>query len=293
MLPKDREFEDRYKESMLKKKKINRKEFWSKSPKRKLVLYLNSINVNIFNNLLKKSYEFLDINRECNYFSHERIAIYTSIFGKYDEINELDCVPDNCDFYIITDQNINEESCWKKIPINLKDYGLDGKSNIIKNRFFKMFPEKVFSDYKFSIYVDGNIKIKTDLTEFIHNMNQYGIKMHKHYRRNCVYKEIEKCLEVGRDTSEGLRRHMEHLMNEGMPEEYGLLEAPVIVREHHNPICLKLMNEWWQEFLEYSKRDQISLPYVLWKNNIKIEEIALLGNDIFSNYAFQRVKHNN
>ena len=27
-------------------------------------------------------------------------------------------------------------------------------------------------------------------------------------------------------------------------------------------------NDWWQEILKYSYQDQISLPFVLWKNNI-------------------------
>ena len=29
------------------------------------------------------------------------------------------------------------------------------------------------------------------------------------------------------------------------------------------------MNDWWEENLMYSYQDQLSLPYVLWKNNAK------------------------
>ena len=40
---------------------------------------------------------------EVDYFSEDRIAIYTCIIGAYDEILEPVFIPDNCDFYLITD----------------------------------------------------------------------------------------------------------------------------------------------------------------------------------------------
>jgi len=292
MLPKDSDFQEKYQKFMMERKKFNRKEFWKKRIRKLLIIYLRKIK--IFNKLLSPTtFEFGEITNQSNYFSNDRIAIYTSIFGEYDNVIEPECVPDNCDFYIITDKSIKKGSVWRPLLVNLKDYDLEDKTNVIKNRFFKMFADKLFSKYKYSIYVDGNIKIFTDLTEFIHDMNRYGIKMHNHYRRNCVYKEIDQCLLLGKDTSSNLIAHREHLVSERLPKEYGMLEAPVIVREHHNPSCIKLMNEWWYEFSKYSKRDQISLPYVLWKNNIKVCEIALLGNDINSNYAIKKMKHNN
>jgi hypothetical protein len=291
MLPKDRKYQEKYHKLMIKRKKINRKEFWKKRIGKLLIVYLRKTK--IFNKLLKPPiYELGKITNQSNYFSNDRIAIYTAIFGGYDKFIEPECLPDNCDFYIITDTVINHGSVWKLIPVDLKNFNLEAKSNAIKNRFFKMFPDKLFPEYKYSIYVDGNIKIVTDLTEFITNFNKYGIKMHNHYRRNCVYKEIDRCLMVGKDTCSNLIAHREHLVNEGMPREYGMLEAAIIVRDHHNPYCIELMNEWWSEFSKYSKRDQISLPYILWKNNIKVNELALLGNDINSDYAIKRINHN-
>jgi hypothetical protein len=41
------------------------------------------------------------------------------------------------------------------------------------------------------------------------------------------------------------------------------------------------MKKWWDEFeRSNSGRDQLSLPYVLWKNNKCIEDIGELGNNI-------------
>ena len=76
-----------------------------------------------------------------------------------------------------------------------------------------------------------------------------------------------------------------------MPKNYGLLQCNLIVREHNNETCIKIMQDWWQEFKNYSKRDQISLPHVLYKNNIKIENVGILGNNIYPNPSFRILTH--
>lgn len=237
-------------------------------------------------------YEFQEVQMQSNYFSTERIAIYTCIFGNYDKINEPLVMPNNCDYFVITDEEKSIETNWKFKNVDLVEYGLQKESNIAKNRFFKMHPHLLFPEYKYSIYVDGNIKIMTDLTEFIQNVNSTGIQMHNHYRQDCIYKEIRKCHKMKKDSKENLDKHLNHLINNNMPKNYGMLEAPIIVRKHNNSLCIKIMEDWWQEFVQYSKRDQISLPYVLYKNDIKVADIATLGNDIYSNFAFSKVKHN-
>lgn len=76
-----------------------------------------------------------------------------------------------------------------------------------------------------------------------------------------------------------------------MPKNYGLLQCNIIVREHNNPLCIKIMEEWWQEFQKYSKRDQISLPHVLYMNNVKVEQVGILGNNVYMNPSFRILLH--
>lgn len=225
---------------------------------------------------------------ESNYFLNDRIAIYTVIMGKYDSVQEPLWVPNNCDFYIYTDQDIDENSIWKKraIPDEIEDY-----SDIEKNRYLKMHPEIILNEYKYSIYVDGNVQIITDLTEYVNKLNSTGMGFHKHNRRNCVYEEMEIILKTKRATKKELNVHKEYLKATNMPKNYGLLQCNIIVREHHNPICIQVMNDWWNEFEKYTKRDQISLPHALFLNNINVESVGVLGNDAYINPSFRIVKH--
>lgn len=246
-------------------------------------------------NQIRKSYPRHDGKKNQdgtkNYFLDERIAIYTAIFGSYDSLLEPAWVPDNCDFFIITDQSIPSTSKWKTVKVDWKSVGVDG--NVKRNRYCKMFPHKLptISEYKYSIYIDGNVKPVTDFTAFINMLGEYGMGFHLHSSRECVYEEAKVCIYSGKDTKENINAHMDYLRKQGFPENYGMLECNLIVRDHDDAAMKKVMEMWWEEFCKRSKRDQLSLPYVLFKNGIKVESVGVLGTNIFQNYALRVVKH--
>lgn len=224
-----------------------------------------------------------------NYFSNERIAIYTAVFGTYDHVPEPYCRPDNCDFFIFTDQPFDDtQSVWKKGTV---PDGLESLNNSEKNRYLKMHPDKMFEDYKYSIYVDGNVQIIADLTDYVNMLGRVGIGIHMHNLRFCVFDELEAIRRTGRETKEKIERHIVYLQETGMPRNYGLLQCNIIVREHKNPLCMEIMNDWWQEYMLYAKRDQVSLPHVLYCHGISIEEVGILGGNVYLNPAFRILNH--
>ena len=154
-----------------------------------------------------------------------------------------------------------------------------------------MHPNEIFPEYKYSIYVDGNIKIISDLTEYVNLLNENGIGIHLHHLRNCVFDELHAVTKSKRIDKESAKKHEKYLIENGMPRNYGLLQCNVIVRDHNNPICIKIMNEWWKEFKKNSKRDQLSLPYVLYKNDIPVEKIGVLGTNVYRNPSFRILLH--
>ena len=220
---------------------------------------------------------------KANYFTDERIAVYTCIFGKYDKIIEPLCEPDNIDYFIITDSDVKDSSIWKKVSLSPFDEILMNKTNVEKNRWFKMHSFEVFPDYKYTIYIDGNIKPLTDFTEFVNRLGKYGIAMFRHGPNNCVYQEaLYNYYSIKKISNNELNKHIDYLRKNGMPENFGMTTCNVIVRDRDNEICRKLMDDWWEEFMNHCRRDQISFPYVVWKNGLKMEEIGLLGDDVWN-----------
>ena len=79
---------------------------------------------------------------------------------------------------------------------------------------------------------------------------------------------------------------------EGMPEHFGMYEANIILSDLHNPESQKLLSAWWEEFLaSESMRDQVALPYVIWKSGHRCEEVGFLGGSMFRNPKFKKVEH--
>lgn len=227
-----------------------------------------------------------------DYFSDERIAVYTCIFGAYDRLIEPVCYPDNIDYYIITDQDVPLGSIWKKVDLSPFAGILEGKTPVEKNRWFKMHPAMVFTNYRYSIYIDGNVVPVTDFTEFVNRIGDCGIAMFWHSFNNCVYQEaMYNRYLVKKVSNEEIQAHMTYLKEQGMPENYGMTTCNVIARDHTNQICMKLMDDWWTEFMAHCKRDQLSFPYVAWKNNINMADIAVLGDDVWNTDALLVVQH--
>ena len=236
---------------------------------------------------LETAYNNRDV---CNYLLNIRIAVYTCIFGKYDSLKEPIFVPDNCDFYVVTDQDVKKNSAWKKIDIGL--FGdIRGLDNTSKNRYFKFFPDILFPEYKYSIYIDGSIVVYSDLTEHVHRLSEIGIAVFKHQKRRSAYEEIEACLAMHRGEIKKVKEYRAFLKRNGFPNDYGLAACGFIVREHNKESCKKIMRAWWREFQKSGNRDQICFPYALYNNGIEMSRVTTLGGDIHKDNSFMVTRH--
>lgn len=217
-----------------------------------------------------------------NFFEFQKknqIAVYTCIVGGYDEVSEPEVVEANCDYYIISDRKPEKDTIFQYININ--DYvGADLVDYTRRNRYCKINAHKFFAKYRYSIYFDGNIDLKKGITSYIDKLSRTRIAVCAKTSYRSVYAEALRCMMHGRDDEELFLRQIEKYWLEGMPEDYGLLLPGIMVREHNNLICRKIMEEWWEELSMYSKRDMISLSYVLWKNGYSIEDVIVLSEQM-------------
>lgn len=212
-----------------------------------------------------------------NIDENERIAVYTGVFGNYDEVCFPKVCPKNIDYYFVSDEKPKELGVYQWIDAKtvIPDYII---SPIKRNRFIKMKPHVLFPQYKYSIYVDGNIEIKEDISSFIQE-NQSGISTFMHPNRECLFYEGIMMVSLKRVVAEDVCRQMKRYLEEGMPIRYGLPEMMVIAREHRKQECIKVMETWWEEFNAGAQRDQLSFMYAMWKNDMSLYDMTSLGNN--------------
>lgn len=223
----------------------------------------------------------------------KKIAIYTCVVGRYDELYLPDFkFVEGTDYYIITDRMDVDTGTIGKIYIEdvIPD---DLTDNTVKNRYCKMHGNEIFSEYAYSIYLDGNAHIKRDISHYIYAVSNYGLSFHVHESRRCIYSEGVVVTLVKKGDKDKIVEQLSGYMEDGMPRNYGLISGGFLVRDHNNSIADKVMNEWYEEFLKGEKRDQLSFPYVAWKNGIAMEQLTLLneGKNLLENKDVEFVAH--
>ena len=132
-------------------------------------------------------------------------------------------------------------------------------------------------DYDYSLWIDGNIDIKTSyIFECVDKVRSKNIDISSppHFEKDCIYNEADTIIEVKLDDENIVNKQIKLYREEGFPEHYGLNETNIMYRNHKSDKVISIMEEWWQFIENYSKRDQLSLSYVLWKNNMSLNYLT-------------------
>lgn len=221
-----------------------------------------------------------------------KIAVYTCISGKYDFVKEPLISMPNCRFFLFTDQeSTNENSVWETTVIPSNISALHDNSAI--NRYIKTHPFELFPNFDYAIYLDGNVRPVSDISVFVNNINaKSGMAFHKHRERECIYDEAKACLVMGKGNKKFIKKQINYYKKSGFPKKYGMVECNVFAVDLRNSIAKKILNEWWYEIVSSkSRRDQLSLPFVFWKNNIKITDVSSLGNNVYLDSKIRVERH--
>lgn len=224
-------------------------------------------------------YGFLQEYYDNSSLKSSRIAVYYCIVGNYDNFQEPLFRPHNIDYYLFTDRPISSDIIIvKSIPEKLRDLS---PSDI--NRYIKMHPKEFFDGYDYSIYLDGNVRVISDIRQWLVPASEAasGIAMHLHPSRDCLFDEAEVCMQIGKGNKVKILKQIEEYESAGMPKHFGLFEATAIVVNLASEEAVQLLNEWYIEYRNNeSGRDQLALPYIIWKKGLPFNCIGILGSNI-------------
>ena len=160
-----------------------------------------------------------------------KIMVYTSITGDYDDLKEIEYMDDNIDYYCFTNNPNISSSTWKIISIEnpeLLDFvRLERKIKILGY-------ENIEKKYDIVIYMDANIILKKSLNEFIEkecDLENYDFFSIKHSDRDCIYEEAEVCKILKKDKEEIIDKEIKFLKEKKFPKNFGLTANCFFVRK--------------------------------------------------------------
>jgi hypothetical protein len=118
------------------------------------------------------------------------------------------------------------------------------------------------------MWIDGSFQINCDLNEWWNKHFKAPFTCIEHPIRDCFYREADACIRHKRGNSELIHRQAEAYLAEGLPKHNGIISSGILMREHNDEV-MKICQQWYEEVLRQSTRDQLAFAYVCWKNNYR------------------------
>jgi hypothetical protein len=206
-----------------------------------------------------------------------RCVVYTCLFGCSEHFNDFRYAGDGIDFVCFTDDPELKSAFW---TMRLVNPGLLDPARAAKK--IKALPHRFLPDYEWSLYLDNTVRLTAEprrLFDELLAQARSPFVCFRHYARDCVYVEAERVIALGYDEPERVRAQMRHYRYIGYPPNNGLAVLPFILRRHLDPAVIRVMEQWHQQVLVHSLRDQLSFNPVAWFERFQIGYIKMRFED--------------
>ena len=220
------------------------------------------------------------------YPNREKVQ-YTCMTNGYDDLTVSDYIDPKWDYVLFTDNKKLLKSkyyyMWKCEP--LKYVATD---SVKTSRWHKTHPHILFPKYKYSLWCDSNQNFLTDhIYQLIdkHIKDKTLIAAYKHYCRDCLYDEALECKKSRKDKIDVINAQINSYRQDKFPAHNGLFETGLLFRQHMDKNVVSVDDKWYEEIAKYSRRDQLSFTYTLWKNKLQctpfeIANLREIGKDV-------------
>lgn len=197
-------------------------------------------------------------------------VIYTCVTDNYDTATKAPAGAGDVPTVYFTDRNRGAPHGWS-VKALMSPPRISLGHDI--NRYHKMFPHRLFPEYRYSVYLDGNIEFEGDLGETVARFAASGAALgaFQHPAGRSLREEVAMCRELGKFDRHDLQRYQSQLsayQDEGFSLSDPITANYFLVRDHYHPRIQTAMSLWWSQTFEFTKRDQVSLGYVLWKTQL-------------------------
>ena len=244
------------------------------------------------------------INSKQKFNDNKKIAVITSIYGKYEILKEHENVRNKelFDWYCFTDNKNYKSTTWKIINtpyhlINTPTYNLKNnynnitghEKNMMSAKYYKTQAHKInlLKKYDYFIWIDGSILLRNNfvnnILKLLQNNKNYDIILYNHSStRKNVESEVNFCKDYPKYKKQYLLSQLD-IYKQNKFEDTHLFELTSFYRKNNN-IINRIFDTWWLHNLAYSYQDQVSLPYVIWES--KFKNYKILNMNVMDNPTY-------
>jgi hypothetical protein len=211
-----------------------------------------------------------------------RLVVISAIFGERDDSIP---VPDGIDADCLMVTDGHGALGW-----TVRRQRLEGDPRLAARHVKALALEQV--DAEVVLWVDGRIRLTgAPLRPLVRRaLRSVDVAGYPHPWRSTVASEARECASLGLAPETALRAQTAAYEADGFPDAGGLWNTMVLARRN-TAETRALGRAWWAEIDRHTPRDQVSLPYLLWRHGVTC---GLLGADVYaagSSQHFQRGQH--
>lgn len=191
-----------------------------------------------------------------------KICIYSVNTNSYDTVKPI-TLP-NIPHYLFTDNPNIEAKGYNIIPIEkTEDCRLQRKIKILGH------PE--LDKHDVTIYIDASMTLRPTITQLLRTYKG-GFVIGNHTTRNCVYAEGLACKALKKAPEDIINKQIAEYYENNYPVGAGMYSSGFMIRDKSTKAMCEL---WYSKLEEHSHRDQLSLPWALWKTGTKPQAVRM------------------
>jgi hypothetical protein len=186
-----------------------------------------------------------------------RRAVYTAIFGGYDELKAAPAAPEGVDCICFTDDAGMHALGWE---MRVEPQG--GDPRMIAKRY-KVLSHRVLPAYDETLWIDGSFRCTSErfVVEALGYLEREPLALFPHPDRSSILDEAEACTRIPKYAVQPILAQVESYRATGY-EDTRLFASGIVARKNVAPVA-RLNERWWEENCRWSTQCQLSLPFVL------------------------------
>ena len=216
-------------------------------------------------------------------------VVYTAVIGGIEELQDFEFIPSaEIDYICFTDNPHARSKSWKIVRIRPRFEGDPARST----REFKMLGHELLFGYHQWLWIDNKVRLLAEPKEIFESLPENSdLAMAKHDHRATVREEFAAVIKLRKDHAFRVIE-LRNFILKFAPEI--LDQQPIagtIILRRNNQKVENLMHSWFELVLRFSKRDQLSINYVLEASAVSFSflPIAVSGSPVHDYVSGQTV----
>lgn len=204
-----------------------------------------------------------------------KIALYTAIYGGYETPKPLKDL--GVPAYLYTDDPSISVEGWTVRVVRHYVATVKGSPAVtgpmLAHKWWKCHPDFAAPGVDVSLWIDGSMEVIVDdyVERSLSALGSDDWACVPHPARRCIYPEAAFSATLARYDAQAIHaQSMFYGSVVGHPLNWGLVATGANVRRHTAEV-IELGQQWWQECINWSHQDQLSLPVLFRLNEGKVK----------------------